>query len=375
MRPTRRRRVFLFGNGLSVAFNADHYGLPALTAAVRDRLAGLTVPEGSSLLDRVDGIVAAIASDEQRAAGPETFEGLAGPVDRLATMFTDLVGITDLLSGNEQQAALRDLGMTLRTTHRRVVGAVLESVMAHPTSDAGWEPVNKMAEYIISVARQQGSLDVFILNYDAILDSALLIANAEGVAIADEFQGYGGRNVSVPTPDGAYALIPVFPWRAGVYYPGATLIRRHHLHGAGNWLRFRGNVYKARDLEQMRSSGVYGGWAAGVEPGNPDEIVEPVVLLCDQKENWAARWPFSEAYALLTAAVARADEVILAGYSFQDIPVNRVIAAALGPDALVTVINPNPDAERLAHRAMGPGVPVRVIGEPLPDGLLRIDRR
>jgi hypothetical protein len=49
--------------------------------------------------------------------------------------------------------------------------------MTHPTTEAGRAPVNEMAEIVISVACQQGSLDLFIRNYDAILDSALLIAD------------------------------------------------------------------------------------------------------------------------------------------------------------------------------------------------------
>lgn len=375
IRPSRRHRVFLFGNGLSVAFNPEHYSLPVLTAAVRERLTTLTEPDGTTLLDRVNTIVEAIASDEQKAAGPGSFEALAGPIDRLATMFTELVGIAGLVTDPAQEATLHDLGAGMHTLHRRVVGAVLDCVMTHPTTDAGWDPVNEMAEFVISVARKQGALDVFILNYDAILDSALLIANAPGVAILDEFRGYGERNIPMQTPDDGEGLIAALPWRAGAYYPEETLVRRHHLHGAGNWLGYRGNVYKARDLEELRRYEVFRAWAEGVAPVDADHLVEPVVLLGDQKENWAARWPFNEAYALLTAAVARSDEVVLAGYSFQDVPVNRVIAAALAPDAVVTVVNPEPNVERLAHRAMGPGVAVRVIGDPLPAGLREIDRR
>jgi hypothetical protein len=83
--------------------------------------------------------------------------------------------------------------------------------MTHPTTEAGRAPVNEMAEIVISVACQQGSLDLFIRNYDAILDSALLIADPPSVAIADEFQGYGGRNIPVVTPDGTVGIVPALP--------------------------------------------------------------------------------------------------------------------------------------------------------------------
>jgi len=37
------RRTFLLGKGLSLAFNADHYRLAALTERVRERLAGMAL--------------------------------------------------------------------------------------------------------------------------------------------------------------------------------------------------------------------------------------------------------------------------------------------------------------------------------------------
>ena len=188
------------------------------------------------------------------------------------------------------------------------------------------------------------------------------------VHLLDEFRGYGGRNIPVFTPDGGLGTVFAYPWRAGDYYPGGTILRRHHLHGGGMWMRFQGNVYKAKHLADMRDVELFRAWATGHEGQETEGQVEPVVLLGDQKEHFAARWPFAEAYAQLSIAVARADEVVIAGYGFQDLPVNRVIGAALQGTSIITVVDPDPDIEGRARRALGSQGALRIIHEPLPKG-------
>jgi hypothetical protein len=362
----RLRRVFLFGNGLSVGCNPDHYSLDALTSAIRDRMKELTTSEGESLLLQVDGIVQALASDEEKRAPLHSFEALAGPIDRLANTLSEIGPLAELLGEAGEEAAVRKLGLRLRGVYRRVVGAVLERVMEHPMSEEAWAGINGMAERLIEIARRQGTLDLFILNYDALLDSALLIADAPGVTLTDEFQGNLTKGLSVTIPGGEQVLLHTLRWREAPYDPGGTLIRRHHLHGAGMWLGSEGRVFKAR-LEDMRTCETFRAWAEGAETS-----VEPLVLLGDQKESWAATWPFNEAYAELTAAVARADELILAGYSFNDLPVNRVLRAALDDRKLVTIVNTRDGIERIARKALGPKIPLSLIADPLPAGVLEI---
>lgn len=366
MERPRHRRVFLLGNGLSVGCNPEFYSLEALTAGVRERLAELTTSDGEPLLVQVDGIVSAVSTDEERRTPQHSFESLAGPIDRLSSMFTEIGPLAKLLGEAEQEAALQRLGITLRGVYRRVVGAVLERVMQHPMPESDWGPINEMALYLVEVARQQGSLDVFTLNYDALLDSAFLTVDRPGVALADEFQGNWHHGLWVHMPGGEQVGLRTLGWREGLYDPGGTLVRMHHLHGAGMWVGYEGHVYKARRLEEMRAVNLFTSWAVGAETE-----VEPVVLLGDQKRTWAARRPFNETYADLTAAVAVADEVVIAGYGFGDLPVNRVLRAAV-QDATVTVVNPREGVERLARTALGRNVAIRVIARPLPGGLAAV---
>ena len=76
------RRTVLIGNGLSLAFNPDHYSLANLTERVRKRLAGMRM-NGGTLLDDLDAIRTSLRPDFVARSG-ESFEDIAGPVDRLA---------------------------------------------------------------------------------------------------------------------------------------------------------------------------------------------------------------------------------------------------------------------------------------------------
>jgi hypothetical protein len=99
--------------------------------------------------------------------------------------------------------------------------------MTHEPGPDGWNDLNTMAGYLVAEARRQALLDVFVLNYDAILDSALLMNDAPDVRMTDEFQGFGGRDIRVFTPDGAVAEIPGLPWRAIPPWPPRNQLAHH----------------------------------------------------------------------------------------------------------------------------------------------------
>jgi hypothetical protein len=372
-RGTAYRRVYLFGNGLSLAFNREHYNLAAITRKVRDRLAGMTTADAEPLLDQLERIGAALRPD-LAAAPRENFEEIAGPVDRLANALSDFGPLTQVAS-REQRPVLRELGRTLRALYMRVVGAVLECVMAHPPGDSGWGAVNQVADHLVERAIDQGELDVFCLNYDAILDSALLEARDSEYSglfmLIDEFQGYDEQWVQVETTDEGLIEIGAMPWRWGGYTPEGALLRLHHLHGAGTWMWAEGQVVKARSLEDIRSAGLFSAWAEGIEGQGEEGQVEPVVILGDQKGPSVARNPFNQTYEAFAAAVSSAEEIVLAGFSFLDEPLNRTMAAYEQPGSRIIAVNPNEKIGQTARQALGLRKEDRlvVINEPLPDGL------
>jgi hypothetical protein len=371
------RRTVLIGNGLSLAYNRDHYSLANLTERVRMRLAAMPT-DGGTLLDDLDEIRTSLRPDFVPRTG-ESFEDIAGPVDRLANTLSEF-GPLDRVATDEQRSVLHNLEMTLRGLYTRVVGAVLEEVAAHPPTEAGWDPVHDVGRRLAQMTLEQGEMDVFCLNYDALLDAALIAATAwlgpywKAVALSDEFHGLDVGMVPLYRPDGSIGQVEAHRWRVGSYYPRFAHLRFHHLHGAATWMRWGGDIWKASSLGEIRDCGLFTSWAEGVERPGESGAVEPVVLLGDQKESSVARRPFNENYEAFAIAVGLADEIILAGFSFMDRPLTRTIVQHRQQGARVVVINPSKDIEERALEAlaMGKADPLTVINAPLPEGIHEI---
>ena len=365
------RRTYLIGNGLSLAFNFDHYNLMSLTDRVKDRLAGMSTDAGP-LIEQLDEIGASLRPDLVPAS-QQSFEDIAGPVDRLANTLAEF-GPLDRVASDDERIVLRNLRRKLRALYTRVVGAVLEEAVQHPTTSTGWTGVNEVAEHLAEVALRQGDLDVFCLNYDALLDSGL-IQTTNGaywnrVALSDEFRGWPVYGVPIFTKDRHIISVQALGWRGGPFSPGLANLRLHHLHGAGTWMRFEGQVRKAKSLDQLRQLGLFTAWAEGIERPGEVGAVEPVVLLGDQKGASVARPPFNENYEAFATAVSGADEIVLAGFSFMDRPLSRTISTYRQVHARIIVVNPSTDIETRAREALGlkDSDPIDVVGQPLPEG-------
>lgn len=370
------RRTYLLGNGLSLGFNPEHYSLANLTNRVRHRLEGMTA-EGGSLLEHLDGIGESLRPDFLPATRA-TFEDIAGPVDRLANTLSEF-GPLDRVATDDQRGVLRELQRKLRALYTRVVGAVLEEVVQHPTGPDGWTPVNEVAAHLARTAVNEGELDVFCLNYDALLDSALLEALTgelgERVALSDEFRGWPEYTVSIYTAARQIADIPALRWRGDPYVPPKAHLRLHHLHGAGTWMKFRDEIWKAKSLDEIREHGLFTAWAEGIERPGETGAVEPVVLLGDQKGASVQRAPFNENYVAFASAVGRADEIVLAGFSFTDRPLNRTITTYRQKASRIVVVNPSNGIEARAREALALALddPLVVVNEPLPAGFMDLE--
>lgn len=328
-------RVYLFGNGLSLAFDHDHYALTSITRRVQERLSEVRLSTGQSLLERLEEIRSSLAPDTGRV---RSFEDIAGPVDRLARTISESGPLASFADTDEQRRMLKDLSLKVVGLYRRIVGVVLSCVMDHGGENALWASVDSIAQYLGREAERQGHLDVFVLNYDALLDSGLIQAQdaSKAFQLMDEFSGRRGLRVPVHCASGVVRQIPSLRWREDSWMAGKPRLRLHHLHGAGTWMRREGFVYKAGTLDSLRDCRLFRAWAEGTE-----SEVEPAVLLGDQKQRWVNLWPFIETYQQLAASVSSADEIILAGYSFGDLPLNRMIASSRRPDSRVVVINPS----------------------------------
>lgn len=321
-------RTYLFGNGLSLAYNDEHYRLVNLTALVRARLRKVEFLNDKNLFEEVKAVAKALGTP---VVDKDDFEQLAGPIDVLAKTLVQLMKLHSIAPDAQSRAALFKVARRVKRLHRQVVGIVLELVAGKlPPGD--WEPLHYIADHLFECAERQDSLDVFTLNYDALLDSALLFREASHptVNLMDEFDG---RPISLSVKSKSRDFKMLFhPWRVDPYRPPRPL-KLHHLHGAATWVMHDGSVYKASELQQLRNRQVFKAWSSGKVVG-----LTPLVVLTDQKDRAVERRPFSEAYERLSASVSAVDELVVAGYGFRDNPLNRVLTESLPKGCKVWVV-------------------------------------
>ncbi|MDF1597268.1 MAG: SIR2 family protein [Acidimicrobiia bacterium] len=175
-----------------------------------------------------------------------------------------------------------------------------------------------------------GTTRIFTLNYDALIDGAAIevrdqkskrirLSWKRGIVLGDMAQGFGQETVDI-VPDGPATA---YPLRDDDEYKPANLLV-YHLHGSLQWLRRNdGSIWKVDHIERMRELDFW------VRYGRGETALEPVVVLADQKARAVELDPFRWAYDRFEDALRSADKLVIAGYGFGDLPVNRALARGL----------------------------------------------
>jgi hypothetical protein len=238
-----------------------------------------------------------------------SFESLAGPVDRMATALNAVQALLGQAVGSDVFSGLDEASAALRRLYFRLVGLVLDEIDSRCVGEWAtaverrekWDDLNRFVDAVLR-ADHGGPAALFTLNYDSLLDSAMM-------ETAQRF--YDG-------------------------YPGLTLDVRldarglpalYHLHGSVAWITRPDGVVVKRRLDYLRAIGHLAAWIGG-EPTT--EL--PTVVLSDLKTPSTARHPFSLFYDELQRALGRVKTVVAGGVSFGDLPINRLIAAYLAED-------------------------------------------
>ena len=300
--------VALIGNGVSQGF-AQELGLARITTRVRDRLA----PDDVDLLDDVSHLAAPDGFDGDAQAN---FEALAGPIDRIA----DALGLLDLLSAAQSKRFMgfRDAARELHRIYISIVGMVFEEIDEYCVEEAagapGWEGMNALARDFRDLSEDQG-LAIYTLNYDSLLQSALL---HEDVAYYDGFRDVNGRINS-----------PLDSW--------GNPLTMYQLHGSLSWVDFEDFGVTKVGHEDAREFWLPT-WAEG-----ENEDGSPVVVLSDIKGRVVQRYPFDLFYQEFMSDLKGAQAVAVAGYGFGDVPVNARLAdyLAQGTDRAISVFSPH----------------------------------
>lgn len=286
--------VFLFGNGLSVGF-APEFRVDRLTQYVIDHL---DTPLKSALVEL--GELATPEDPEKPFAhGTLTFEQLAGALDRVAMAVQALKPLASASTSFHLQETYEEL----RSRYLSVVGLVLTRIdgLTKEVGKEDWSAINAFADALLTL-RSKKSCVVFTVNYDTVLLSALL-GSTKG-SIYDGF--IGGR------------LEHSFdPW--------AGKLPLYHLHGATLWVQ--GDGTRKLPTEDPRHGALLETWSKG-----EDVMGLPLVILGDQKTPQTDRPPFNQLYAEFRRCLLQSQRVIAGGYSFGDVPINRILGEWLADD-------------------------------------------
>lgn len=317
-------RVFVFGNGISVAPTSGRVNVAGITEKLWEWL------EKEDLRDFVENLQE-WAKPQMVGLDPDAhnydFELVAGSLHRLGRAVASLTSLADL--GVDAADGLLRASEELRGLYRRVVAFVLWQVDCAAWdygAKAGlveWDDLNEMAAALVELHKTR-TVAVYTLNYDSLLMSALL---EQTPWVYDGFRGLALND-------------PLDPWTNVALYP---------MHGSiGIYVDATGTLRK-RTLKEVRDAGLLMRWAAGEDNG---EL--PQVVLGDTKDTSTLLEPFASYYDQLAGDLSHpaTDEVIVGGYGFGDRPLNRSLGLFLAADENHRLRDWRPHATEYTHKVL-----------------------
>jgi SIR2-like domain len=338
--------VVVLGNGLSVAAN-ERLGLEALTQSFLEARAS-----DRDALDRL------LAEVDLGAVDPERdFEGIVAGLESAEEVVRAFVQLaTGVPHPDLQEAAaiLRDRGVTslIRRLYYAYCAEVLDAIGELTRGDLA-EPVVRFGDWLKAMYEVHGTASIFTLNYDLLLERALIDDNVLGLrnSVTDFFSGLPERSELLPLGIDGTGV------RGLLYYPADPPVRPihlHHLHGCLTHFRdlSTNSVFKIAAAD-LRGHDIFDRLASAEE-----SRYVPSVILGSRKVEKSREWPFSQAFVSLEAAARSAATVVIAGYSFRDAAVNALLHNLVVPEKRWIVIDhrnaaSTPGFIALAHRIIG----------------------
>lgn len=297
-------KVFMFGNGLSIAPTDGRVNVSDITERLWEWL------DDEDLKDFIENLQE-WAKPQMVGLDPEAhnynFELVAGSLHRLGRSVASLSSLADL--GVDAAHGLLEASEELTALYRRVVAYVLLQIdnAAYDRDEQSgiveWDELNAMAEALTELHREE-PVAIYTLNYDSLLMSALL---EKTQWVYDGFRHLEFND-------------PLDPWKNIALYP---------LHGSIGIYTDRTGALHKRSLEDVRNAAVLERWAAGEDNG---EL--PQVVLGDTKDSATLLEPFASYYNQLAGDLAHPGtrEVVVGGYGFGDRPLNRTLGLFLSAD-------------------------------------------
>jgi hypothetical protein len=305
--------------------------METLTKLVLSRFA-----ESDSAVVEVQNALVSLAesSSKDLPTRVAVFEELFGPIERLDRGLAALGRLAELLdAGSDIGAAFLTAVQFEHELRQRTLGAALDVIADLSTGQGATAmvPLRRFVEWLTDLPGSGGTTRIFTLSYDALVDGAAIDNRDErlkrrrfpwtrGIVIGDMAQGFGEETIEVVRG----RAVSAYPLRDDDEYRSANLVI-YHLHGSLQWLRRPdGSIWKVDRLARLRELDFWVRYGRGETP------VEPVVVLADQKARAVELDPFRWAYDRFEDALASAGMLVIAGYGFGDLPVNRALVRSLG---------------------------------------------
>lgn len=301
----------LIGNGASIAYNPE-LSVPALTKGIVEAFRNRGGTNAGN----------ALANFAAQATGTDTkedFERLLGPLDHITNALPMLNALTPALAASPPnvQDSFDRVTEVLHDLHRLGLASVLDLVarraqgQGQDTLDA---TVGALCNRLMGLP-WNGLLTMATISYDGLLHAAMLEQH-----MADLAAGFNeAERVIVQNGD----PIPSWPLRTSADFPLGPRIHVVQLHGSLGWLRdAEGSVRKFR-IEDLRQQNY---WA---HLGEGSATATPVVVLTDRKEQQVGTPPFELAYRVLQERLIASDKWLVAGYGFNDTPVNNALRRSI----------------------------------------------
>ncbi|QWL30774.1 hypothetical protein E2R40_08600 [Rathayibacter toxicus] len=278
----------------------------------------------------------------------EVLVGAFGAESRNLEMLHRFAALRDSLDENIQKS-LSDSAAYLQRVCDNGISHVLEVIAerSHASRGPAADNLQELLNAIITAF--SGRVTFGNLNYDTLLLAALIRVCQQDLAD----MGNPGQRLVVPGKNGenheALGLR-----RNASEFPADRRVTLLHLHGSHTYWATRDNKIHMKLPREMLKSGYH--WKA-IREHTTD--VHPVVVLANQRDKCEkiGEFPFSLAYEMVSNELTQADHWLIIGYSFRDIPVNRMLRHAFSqktqkPTVLVVTYGEKPTRHRV-KKALG----------------------
>lgn len=270
--------------------------------AAMKEIAERALPDGVTSAEDFEQLVGAFGAESRTLSNLETLATLTSPKDKKL-----LRAIRRVASFAEK---VRDNGVS------HVLEVICERSRAY-VDDA--TDIHALAAAIITSF--DGKVVFGNLNYDTLLLAALLqvCKSGELADLAD-----GRRRVHVTVNDWEPRDVPALRLNASDF-PSSRRVRLLHLHGSLTYWVNKDHSIHAKLPKELLDDGDQ--WEA---VRNETTDVRPAVVLANprDKAQHVGEYPFSLAYEMFGLGLQCADHWLVIGYSFKDMPVNKMLSDA-----------------------------------------------